>query len=142
MQHVKSFLSFAESSPICHTTIESDGLLLGPNSCNMEPDELQVSCNVSYNGDSTPIIQWRAITSADPITRGVSCRQTDNTVTCNLALEASFALHGTSYVCETTTPETTRHNCTSGVISLISKRHTITISNWPTDDKIVHIVRL
>ena len=58
------FTSIAESIPICHDNMNPEGLL-GPNSCNMEPDELRISCNVSYHGNISPVLQWRDMRSLE-----------------------------------------------------------------------------
>src|SRR6218665_1412951 len=100
--------------------MKPDGLL-GPNSCNIKPDELQMSCNVSYHGNIPPLIQWREVQSAQHIERGVSCNQTDNQVTCKFSVNASLDLHGSSYICETATSAATRYNCSSGVINVMRK---------------------
>ena len=95
--------------------MKPDGLL-GPNSCNIDPEGLQMSCNVAYHGNIKPMLQWREIRSIDYIEKGLYCWWTGFNVTCDVALKASFDLHGSSYVCETT-----RHSCSSGVVRVIRK---------------------
>lgn len=114
------YLLCTESTPICHTNMKPDGVLL-PNSCNMEPDELKLSCSVSYKGNIPPIVQWREVGSVNLTTKGVSCRHTGNSVTCHLTINAKFGLQDTSYVCETTRSSKTQHNCSSGLIRLICR---------------------
>src|SRR6218665_2403366 len=120
MQQNNSFDFCAASIPMCHSNMKPDGLL-GPNSCNIEPEELHISCNVSYHGNISPVLQWREIQSSESIKSGVSCRQPGYEVTCDLAMKANFSLHGSSYVCETTASATTRYFCSAGVISIIRK---------------------
>src|SRR6218665_3734977 len=107
--------------------MEPDGLL-GPNSCNIEPDELKMSCSVSYHGNIPPLIQWREFQSAGYIEKGVSCEQTDDQAICKFSVNASLSLNGSSYICETAT----RYNCSSGIINVMCKSQ---ISIYATSKK-------
>lgn len=109
--------------------MKPDGLL-GPNSCNIEPNSLHISCNVSYQGNISPMLQWREIRSLNnSINKGPYCRQTGFAVTCVVALKASFDLHGSSYVCETTASSTKRYNCSAGVVRVIRKKQALYLND-------------
>lgn len=54
-----TFLFFpTESQPSCFTNQPPDGLV-GVNDCGITPDTLQLSCNISYQGNLEPVLEWK-----------------------------------------------------------------------------------
>ena len=98
------YMSEAYPSPQwCATVSPSDGAV-GLNSCGIEPDTVQLSCNMSYKGNLKPAMKWTStdasFTPSNPkrsavgefITNSITVRtddMRDSNYTCNIKYEKS-----------------------------------------------------
>lgn len=98
-----------------------DGFI-GPNSCGIAPDVVELSCIVKFHGEIQPEMMWNKTgenhTPPGKITRIDS---ENNYLTYMLKLEADLTLDNSSYSCQIAQSSGNQFQCESGVISIISK---------------------
>lgn len=105
--------SFVDSPLSCETNINPDGFI-GPNSCGLQADKIQLSCGVNYHGNIHPALDW----TNDGQNSGVSgskplCNNSDTRVTCSMAMDAEINMDGSTFVCQTTRASQDQYRCTT-----------------------------
>lgn|SRR6218665_2328213 len=109
-----------DGNPVCRSDTK-EHRIIGPNDCNIEPEDVLLSCSATYSGDIPPILKWTRSGDISPISNGrTMCGNSTNRVDCHLTITADhLLLDGSTYVCHT--EQTTNINCTSDAIDLICK---------------------
>src|SRR6218665_2940965 len=102
---------------MCQSNINAQKVI-GPNSCDIQPDQLGLTCMVQYLGNEAPILQWRLNETNKPITNGVTRDTSGNRVTYNLTMTTEQISNGSYYVCQTTR-STSKISCNSGKIKVV-----------------------
>src|SRR5688572_22690505 len=98
--------------------MQSDGVI-GPNSCGIEPDEIQLSCSSKYHGDTPLILQWRAHGNNQSSTEGQFTVTTNNNeVIFKLRMKSTLDLNNASFICETTRSAKRNYSCSSDAIKI------------------------
>lgn len=72
------------------------------------PDQLQLTCSVTYSGNFPPQMKWRNVGS-ELQPNETRCNVRGNRVMCNLTLEANHNMDASVYICEIITAE--QYNC-------------------------------
>src|SRR5688572_30817759 len=91
---------FQEDDPICQSNIELDEVI-GQNTCNIEPDEVELECSVTYHGNIPPQMEWKKVGENSSTQLEVSVVTSRNHFVSTLKLKGDIALNNSSYVCET-----------------------------------------
>lgn len=108
-------LTVLEAVPTC--TSDTNPLeFIGPNSCNIQHENLTLACSVAYRGDIDPQLEWKMIGSNDAIAQGIKVEKTGNRIIYHLSIPSQPTFDGSSFVCGTTKSQL---NCTSDVINVI-----------------------
>lgn len=85
--------------PTCSYRMPTDGFV-GPNTCNIQQEDMTFSCDVSFNG-KPPRLSWRSAKFNDSKRfNSSSCEVKPNRRTCNLILEAKPWFDGSVFICE------------------------------------------
>lgn len=91
--------------------MKPDGLV-GPNKCNIEPEEVQLTCSVD---DDNPVeIQWLEA-GYNNVISGNSSRTSDSFLSV-LSLKADLRMDRTFYTC---IANTSTSNCTSDILKIL-----------------------
>src|SRR6218665_2959528 len=105
--------------------MHSDGVI-GPNSCHIEPEEIQFSCSITYHGNIPPALQWKTGRDNQSVREGlVNVASSNNEVTSILTMQSTIGLNSSSYVCQTTRSPNKYHSCSSDTVNILcrSKYH-------------------
>jgi len=84
--------SFLANNPICTTNLSASEAV-------QENDVSTMTCSITYSGNWTPVMRW--FDSSHNFTDGITLTTSDTTVTSQLTVSASAALHGSQIVCVT-----------------------------------------
>lgn len=118
----KAFFNYSvlslEASPVCRSNMKPEGIV-GPNSCGLQPEDLQLSCLVLYHGNHPPIIIWKKVGTESPISAGTFRNVSDKRVIYYLKMEVNSGMDGSSYQCQTTRSATAQYACTSEIVKVI-----------------------
>ncbi len=91
-----------------------DGVI-GPNDCGIEPDEIQLTCNVTFShGNIPPTLEWK-ISGDENNSSLVVC---ERTTSCKLTLKANLTFNNQSFVCQTTKARRQQYGCSIGPIKV------------------------
>ena len=90
--------SFPESSPECSSNVSKDGAV-GENTCNIEPDVVEMTCSVKYRGNSSPSLAWRDEGTKSVIQSGVSSTSEPTRSNITLVMKASSTLNQHTFYC-------------------------------------------
>jgi len=107
-----------DDEPECKSNISPDGVI-GHNTCGIQPDELLLSCSISFHGNIPPDLKWIKLGESDSISGNVTKGQAANRFTYNLTIKADLLEDKSSYVCQTTKSRTSTHSCTSETVKLL-----------------------
>lgn len=103
---------------------------VGSNSCNRPPDQILLSCSLTYRGNDTPVLEWRDLRE-DRLIK--SCSNTHvlitvvdektnlKRVTCNATMPPELHLNGTQFVCQTKQSAQKQYSCTTNPITVSCK---------------------
>ncbi len=78
-----------DDEPECNSNINPDGVI-GPNACGIQPDELHLSCGVSYHGNIPPHLKWITLGENNSISDNLTTDRFDNRVMHNLTIKADL----------------------------------------------------
>lgn len=122
--HVLSYLQ--DKGPDCHSNIQPDGIM-GQNIFNIPPDEVRLTCNVTYYGIIPPQMEWKNV-GDNSFSKNIytSVATSTNRVTYTLKLKGDISLDNSSYVCQTTRSTQNQYKCTSETIKVLCKYRTQT----------------
>jgi len=97
--------------------------VVGPTECAklIAPDQLQLSCSVTYSGNFAPRMEWRKMewrkVGSELQSNETKCGVRGNRVMCNATMEANLNINGSVYICHIITAE--QYNCSLKVIKTI-----------------------
>ena len=84
---------------MCHSNASADGAV-GENTCNIEPDIVQLSCSVNYRGNLAPLLAWKDSGTGERVDRGlVSNTSSETTSQLTLVMEAKADFNKVSFRC-------------------------------------------
>lgn len=125
--------SSLDSNPNCSSNIHPDGVI-GPNSCGLEPETLELSCKVLFHGNQPPVLIWKISGEDTPVTKGVTNGTLQRSVAYNLTITANLNIDGSNFVCQTFRSRTNQHSCTTDTIKVMCKsRQLLSLFNIKTD---------
>lgn len=101
---------------LCETSMNAGGYI-GPNTCNLQQENMIFSCSVSFNG-KPPRLVWRTSNDNRLINSSVCDHQQPNRINCQLTLKSDPSYDGTVFTCQTAQPGGTQYNCSTGVIKV------------------------
>lgn len=112
-------LHLKDNDPDCQSNIKPDGVI-GQNKFNITPDEVQLTCTVTYHGNIPPALEWKKIgdcnatddSAASPVIY-------DNRLIYNLNLKGHSSLDNSSYVCQTKKSTQNQYKCISKKIKVL-----------------------
>lgn len=111
-----------EGLPECNANMVE---FVGPNNCSIPPDEIQLSCSVTYRGDRAPRLKWKLFGEGVRKYMYNCTNVTENTgsrITCNLTIKPDFHLNGSVFVCQTIgRASEEEYNCTTKPITILRK---------------------
>ena len=88
-----------DADPTCKSNIQSEGII-GPNSCDIQPDVVQLSCRATYHGNSYPILQWERGETNESIADGLfDVTSINNEVTYKLTMNNTLDLNYALFIC-------------------------------------------
>src|SRR6218665_4182758 len=100
--------SLTDSFPSCESNIRPDGFI-GPNSCDLPTEQVQLSCGVDYHGNIHPALTW---TMNGQNTGSMAlCNNSDTSVACSITLDAEINMDGARFVCQTTRAAKDQYSC-------------------------------
>ena len=105
---------------MCGSNMKEDGVI-GNNSCDVKPEEFQLSCNISFHGNIPPIVEWSEVGKDDTIGEGIHQEISANHMTSFLTISGHQSLNGSSFACQTRRSTTEQNRCISDVIKIICK---------------------
>ena len=117
-----------DKDPECRSNIHEDGLM-GQNIFNIPPDEVHLTCNVTYYGNVPPQMEWRKVGDDRIIENSSTSTSTyisTNRITYTLKLKGDISLENSSYVCQTTMSAQHQYKCTSEKLKVLCKLSTQT----------------
>lgn len=85
------------STEFC-SVVEPPGGPIGNNTCGIEPDEVKLSCNMSYNGNAIPTMEWIQ-EYGDIITSNITTTVYNNKVTVSSLVINAAQTRSTVYTC-------------------------------------------
>src|SRR6218665_1945158 len=101
--------SLTDSFPSCESNIRPDGFI-GPNSCDLPTDKVQLSCGVDYHGNIHPALTWTR--NGQNIRSMALCNNSNDTrVTCSVTLDAEINMNGATFLCQTTRAAQDQYSC-------------------------------
>jgi hypothetical protein len=116
-QHRTAQLIVLGGDPVCKSNMRSNGVI-GPNSCGIEPEEVELSCSIKYHGNSLPVLQWRVSGVNQCIPDGrFKVTPINNEVIYSLTIKGSLDLRNSSFICQTTRTSQKHYSCSSDAIS-------------------------
>lgn len=119
-EHLFLFLSFAsvDSDLSCESDLNRGGAI-GPTQCEeaIAPDELQLSCRVTYNGQNAPQLVWKRAGDSTTLNKTI-CLTKVNRVTCNISVTANLQLNKSIYYCQSTNQ---KYNCSLELKNVLCK---------------------
>lgn len=86
------------SNEFCSVIAPHDGPI-GNNTCGIEPDEVKLSCNMSFSGNAIPIMEWIQA-DGDVITSNVTTTLYSNGVTVSSLVLNAAHVQSTAYTCQ------------------------------------------
>ena len=119
---------YSDSAPKCSSNISVTGVLI-ENDCGLEPDYIELNCNVGYHGNVRPTLEWRHsvtelneeisisdISEEQPTLNGFATVQ-------RMIVKPNFQLNGTTFHCSLATFETNerRFGCSTKSMNIICK---------------------
>jgi len=108
-----------EKLPECGTNLDE---FVGPNNCSIPPDEIQLSCSVTYSGNKSPELKWRKFGDSGDLESTCTTEHADHRKICNLTIEPNLLLNGSIFVCRTTERASDeQYNCTTKPIVILRK---------------------
>src|SRR6218665_3647431 len=117
----------------CRSNLKPDGVII-PNDCNIDPDEVQLSCSVIYYGKNPPQLVWKKVPEDGNSVSNTECQTINNRIACNTSITGDRKMNGSSYVCQTTgSPQLNVSLCRIPVKNLICKyRYNVGLAIRPT----------
>src|SRR6218665_958342 len=107
-----------DGEPECSSYKNLDSVM-GPNACGIQPDELHLSCSISYHGRIPPDLKWTKLGDNDSIIEMVTKNESDGRFTYGLTIKANQIKDNSSYECQTTKSRTSKASCTSRTVKLL-----------------------
>jgi len=108
-----------DNDPDCQSNIQPDGVI-GQNIFNIPPDEVQLTCTVTYHGNIPLQIEWKKVGDNSSIEDIVtSTVRSTNRIIYTLKLKGDISLDNSSYVCQTTRSTQNQYKCTSEIIKVL-----------------------
>lgn len=101
--------------PTCRTYLIRDG-----NYCGIDPDEVQLSCSVTYHGNIPPQLEWWMAGGNSSITNTIGFTS-GNKITSLVTLKTDLSTNNQSYVCQTKQSIDSQYKCNSETIRLQCK---------------------
>jgi len=83
------------------SNMKPDGVVI-PNDCNIDPDEVQLSCSVTFYGNYPPQLKWMKVPENGNSVTNTECQTINNRVMCNTSISGDRKLNSSSFVCQTT----------------------------------------
>ena len=108
------------NDPICRSNIELDEVI-GQNGCNIEPDQVELECSVTYHGHISPQMEWKKVGENSSLSSGVSVVTFGNLYVSTLTLKGDISLNNSSYVCATKRTTEEPLKWTSQVMRIVCK---------------------
>lgn len=110
------------SYPVCDSDMAPGGVV-GPIQCEKTsaPDDVELSCGVTYNGKTAPELVWRRAGDSSNST-DTHCVTGYNRVTCNTTLTANLQLTRTVFICELPTH---KYSCSLEIKNIPCKHSTV-----------------
>lgn len=94
---------------------------VGPNDCNIPPDDIQLSCSVRYFGKEPPELEWRESGENETLP-SICVTEYGSQTTCNVTLKPNLDFHGSSFICQTKrSAAEEQYNCTTKSIVVLRK---------------------
>lgn len=111
-----SLFIITDSNPVCRVNMHSDGFV-GPNTCNIEPENMIFTCAVSFNGKE-PQLTW--LNDSLPISSTI-CEYQPNLINCSVTMKADPLFDGLIPVCHTRASNAIDYNCTTEAVKVNCK---------------------
>ena len=111
---------FKDADPICRSNKALDEVI-GQNSCNIEPDIVELECSVEYHGNTPPQLEWKKIGDNSSTPLRVSVVTSRNHFVSTLKVNGDIALNNSSYVCEARRTTHAPYKCLSEVINILCR---------------------
>ena len=110
------------SSPECSSNVSKDGAV-GENTCDIEPDVVEMTCSVKYQGNSSPSLAWRDEGTKSAIQSGVSSTSEPTRSNITLVMKANSTLNQRSFYCEVvnTQKPSDNYSCSASKIKVMCK---------------------
>ena len=116
---------FTESYPECSVSVtEVD--YIEASRCDREPELINISCAVSYSGDTPPTLSWQS--SSWNHQASVHINKESRRITSSVQIPSNSARNGDAFMCEAVLPSSERAETTNAKHLVPSKqqRHTCT----------------
>ena len=84
---------------MCHSNASADGAV-GENTCNIDPDIVQLSCSVNYRGNMAPLLAWKDSRTDDGVGTGIISNTSTKTMSqLTLVMEAKADFNKVAFQC-------------------------------------------
>ena len=105
---------------MCKSNIRTDGFI-GPNTCGITPDVVELSCSIKFYGKIPPQVTWKKTGENLAPHGNMTSITSENNLTNVLKLAADLSLDNSSYSCQIAQFNGQQSLCEYGVISVIGK---------------------
>jgi len=85
------------------SNMKPDGVVI-TNDCNIDPDEVQLSCSVTFYGKNPPQLEWKKVPEGGNRVVNTECQTINNRITCNTSVIGDRDMNRSSFVCQATGP--------------------------------------
>lgn len=112
----ETHLTILYSDPVCSVNMHPDGFV-GPNTCNIEQENMIFTCAVSFAGKS-PQLSWSSKLNDSQSISSSTCEYQPNRINCTVTAKADPLFDGLIPVCHTGASNAFGYNCTTEVIKV------------------------
>lgn len=108
-------LCVPDAEPKCSSSVGEEGAV-GPNSCDIEPEMIDIVCQINYTGNYAPVMKFSSQGSQAVPAFTVKDTNIHGVVTYTLTTAAHPDINGVQFVCTITLPKTECSSANSTIL--------------------------